>query len=244
LPRTALIKPKQYYENIFMDRMGMFLHTPYALEEKLVRAVVRGKRKAAADVLGEIRKSGEKAVLAADPLRSAKNSLICLCTIITRAAIQAGVYPDEAFALSDAVIQHLEELHSRSQVLEYEESMTLQFIELVQGRREKRYSRLIERALQYIDTHLAGKILLEEIAASVHTHPAYLSSQFKREVKKSITEYATARKIQEAAYFVEYSEYSLGEIAALYGFSSPCYFNAVFKKVMGITPGAYRGQKA
>ena len=94
-------KPAQYYENIYYDRDGMFRHTPFSLEQRLAQHVAEGNEEAALETLGRINGQGAKAVLARDPLRSAKNSLICSCTILTRAAIQAGVSDEEAFALSD-----------------------------------------------------------------------------------------------------------------------------------------------
>ncbi|GHU98031.1 hypothetical protein FACS189483_05490 [Spirochaetia bacterium] len=235
-----MVKPKQYYANIFMDRSGMFSHTPYALEEKLVREVSQGNAKEAVETLQEINRSGGKATLADDPLRSAKNSIICSCTILTRAAIRAGVQADEAFALSDAMIQHIEELDHRREVLKYEEEMLFQFIDLVTKRLIKNYSPIIEKAIHYIGSHLDGKILLADIAEFAGVHPAYLSSRFKQELQTPLTEYVAARKIQESTYFVQYTDYPFADIADLYGFSSQCYFQTVFKKIMGITPGEYR----
>lgn len=236
-------KPVQYYENIYADRAGMFSHSPFSMEQRLVRYVMDGDEKAALETLNQINKQGAKAVLAKDPLRSLKNSIICSCTFLTRAAIQAGVSDEEAFALSDAAIQHIETLESRSLVLAYETSMLVQVIRLVKKHSGKSYSTPVRRAIHYVDSHLDEPLQLSKVAEYVKIHPNYLSKRFKQETGTTISAYATARKIHEAAYFVQHTDYPMTEIAGLYGFSSQSYFISSFKKVLGKPPGEYRNSR-
>jgi AraC-like DNA-binding protein len=233
-------KPRQYNDNIYSDRRAMFRHTPYALEERLVRAVMRGDERAALRTLLEISRSGEKAVLAPEPLRSAKNSIIGSIAFLARASIRAGVDPEPVFALSDALTRHVEELPSKQEALAYEEKVLLRFIDLVQKRPNQAYSPLVRRTLNYIEARLDKRLFLRDIAAGVYANPNYLSGRFKKETGKPLTGYITLRKIQESAYFVRHTAYPLADIAALYGFSGQSYFIRSFKKVMGRTPGAFR----
>jgi YesN/AraC family two-component response regulator len=233
-------KPRQYYDTIYADRSLMFHHTPYALEERLVQAVIRGDETSALRALSEISRSGEKAILAADPLRSAKNSIIGTIAFLARASIQAGLDPEMVFALSDVLIRTIEGLRSKTEVLAYEEKILFRFIGMVKKRLDQRYSRPIQRTLNYIEAHLDQRLFLEEIAAAVYVNPNYLSGLFRKETGKSLSEFITLRKIQESSYFVRYTDYPFAEIAALYGFSGQSYFTRNFKKVMGKTPGEYR----
>lgn len=237
-------KPPQYYANIYNDRAGMFCHSPFSLEQQLVLSVMDGDEKAALDMLGQINRQGSKAVLAKEPLRSAKNSIICSCTFLTRAAIQAGVPDEEAFALSDAVIQHIETLTVQKDVLSYEESMLVQVIRLVKKYRGKSYSTPVRRALHYIDSHLEKNIQLSDVAEYAKVHPNHLSKRFRQETGSTLTGYTAARKIHEASYFVLHTNYPMAEIASLYGFSSQSYFIHSFKKVMGMPPGEYRNHRS
>ena len=223
-------------------RAGMFRHAPFVLEQRLVEHVIQGNKQEALATLAEINSRGKKATLAKNPLRSAKNSLICSCTFLTRAALQAGVADEEAFALSDAAIQHVETLEDVAAVARYEAGMLLQFIKLTQKSKGGGYTRNIRKALHYIDSNLDKRLRLKDVAAYANVHPNYLSRRFTLETGGTLSNYIINRKIREAAYFVRHAEYSVAEIANLYGFSSQSHFITSFKKIMGVPPGQYRNR--
>jgi AraC-like DNA-binding protein len=233
-------KPRQYYEGIYADRASMFRHSPYALEEKLVRAVARGDEAEALAALREIAAQGDKAVLARDPLRSAKNSIIGSIAFLARAVIRAGVSDNAAFALSDALTWRVEEMGNRRDVLAFEESLLLQFITLVRQRLATRYSAPVVKAMDYVTSHLGDRIFLEDAAAYAGVHPAYLSARFKQEAGANFTTYVAMQKIDESSYFVRHTDYPISQIALLYGFSSQSHYIATFKKIMSVTPMEYR----
>jgi AraC-like DNA-binding protein len=238
-----LAKPKQYYESIYADREAMFRHSPYALEEKLSEAVTKGDGEAAMASLREITAQGEKAVLAKDSLRSAKNSMIGSIAFLSRAAIRGGVSANDAFALSDALTQRIEEMTGRKAVLAFEENILLQFIDLVRRRLEASFSAPVVKVMHYVENHLDAKVALKDAATYAGVHPAYLSARFKREAGMSFTAYTAMRKIQESCYFVRHTEYSVSQIALLYGFCDQSYYTVTFKKVTGMTPIEYRRRR-
>ncbi|MDR1530606.1 MAG: AraC family transcriptional regulator [Clostridiales bacterium] len=232
--------PDTYYRSVSEDREALFRHTPYRLEQELVSSIVAGDTERALNTLSLIENSGEKAVLADDSLRSAKNSVICSATFFARAAIQSGVDAAETFALSDSVIRCIETQKTRADVLAYEKTALLAFINLVNRSATSRYSAPVGRAVHYIETRLDKRVTLIDIARYAQVNPKYLCGVFRKEMGMTPVQFMNTRKIQESVYFVKNRAYRLADVALIYGFSSQSYFTAVFKKVMGITPGEMR----
>ncbi len=240
-PSPALMPDmnKPYFEQTYENRMAQFQHPPYFLEQEEVHLIKQGDRENALKILSEINRL-KRATLAKDPLRSLKNSLICSCTLFTRAAIQGGVPADEAFTLSDAFIQSIEETQSLSSLDTLEETMMLKFIDQVASRHVAARSSMIRNAASYIDHHLSEKLTVPLIASHIYVHPDYLSNRFKQEMNESITSYIQRRRIEEACHFLRYSQSTVSEIAVFYQFCSQSHFIQVFKRYMGMTPVQYK----
>lgn len=230
---------KPYFVKTYENRMAQFQHPPYFLEQEEVRLIRHGDRENALTVLSEINRL-KRATLARDPLRSLKNSLICSCTLFTRAAIQGGVPADEAFTLSDTFIQTIEETQNLKSLDALEETMVLRFIDQVAGINRASLSGMIRNAIACIDRHLSEKLTVPMIAGHVYVHPDYLSSRFKQEMNVTITAFIQKRRIEEACHFLRYSDSTVSEIAAFYQFCSQSRFIQVFKKYMGVTPVQYK----
>jgi two-component system, response regulator YesN len=230
---------KPYFVKTYENRMAQFQHPPYFLEQEEVRLIRHGDRENALTVLSEINRL-KRATLARDPMRSLKNSLICSCTLFTRAAIQGGVPADEAFTLSDTFIQTIEETQNLKSLDALEETMVLRFIDQVAGHNNASLSGMIRSAIAYIDHHLSEKLNVPMIARQIYVHPDYLSSRFKQEAGVTITAFMQKRRIEEACHFLRYSPSTVSEIAAFYQFCSQSHFIQVFKKYMGMTPAQYK----
>lgn len=232
-----------YYQNAYANRMALFHHPPLFFEQELSRQIAAGSPENAKRVLLELN-TLSRARLATSPIRSLKNSLICSVTLFTRAAIEGGVPVDEAFTLSDTCIQSIEQLSDGKALSAFEEEVVMQFVNRVARYKSQRYSPSIQRAVQYIDDHLAEMLPLPAIAAYAYIHPDYLSARFRKETGVTVTEFIQKRRVEESAHFLRYSESSVSEIAAFYRFCSQSYFIQVFKKYMGATPAAYRSRRA
>ncbi|MEA5060251.1 HTH-type transcriptional activator RhaR [bioreactor metagenome] len=240
-PATAGAVVEQYQKGTYENRMKLFQHPPYFMEQEICRLITAGDKRNAAKHLRRIN-TLRRAVLAKDPLRSLKNSLICSCTLFTRAAIAGGAGPDDAFTLSDTYILEIESNDSIRILDDLEARMVADFVDMVNRINEARYSKVIRNAIEYINNNLSERITVTDIADNVFVHPNYLSSLFKKETGTSISSYITSHRVEEAKYFIRYSSNSLSDIANFYQFCSQSHFIAAFKKQTGLTPAQYRNQ--
>lgn len=69
---------------------------------------------------------------------------------------------------------------------------------------------------------------------------ANLSAVFSEVEGQTIEKYFIAQKIEKAKEMLTYGELTLSEIAYQLNYSSVAHLSAQFKKVMGITPSAYK----
>lgn len=235
---TAFIQP-EYYRQAKDYRTQQFRHSPYMVEQEICRMIAGGDKQGAHRILKEIN-SRPRARLAGSAMRSLKNSVICSCSFMTRAAISGGVAPDEAFTLSDTYIQLVENSASMNSILGYEEDMVDGFTRAVNRAKNNRYSNAVTQALTYIDAHLCEPISVKDVADAVYLSPNYLSNLFLQETGETIHSCIIRRRIEEASFFVRNTSDPFAEIASFYQFSSQSHFVQTFKRIRGMTPGAYR----
>ena len=236
---SAVFIQPDYYRQTKDYRANQFLHSPYMVEQEICRTISNGDTDAAHRILKEIN-SRPRARLAGSALRSLKNSVICSCSFMTRAAISGGVSPDEAFTLSDTYIQRIENCGEIQELMGFEDEMVNGFTMAVNDVKNRRYSNAVSQAIAYIDTHLCEPLTVQAIADAVYLSPNYLSRLFLRETGETVHSCIVRRRIEEAAYFVRSSSDTLADIASFYQFSSQSHFVQSFKRVMGVTPGTYR----
>lgn len=173
--------------------------------------------------------------------RSIKNSLICSCTLFTRAVIEVGVNPEDAYGLSDACIQKIESFTNQEALSSFEYSMLSAFINLRQDRKKNEiYSDEVEKAIQYIYNNIFKHISLEEISDYVYLSPNYLSTKFKQEVGMTISVFINKTKIDESKYLLIHSSASISDIAFIFNFCNQSYYTRIFRKYTGITPLEFR----
>jgi len=232
-----------YYLQTLDYRTRQFQHVPYAIELEICRMIANGDTLSSQHILSDINRL-PRAKLANTPIRSLKNSLICSCTFMARAAISGGVKPDEAFTLSDTYIQRIEAAPTTNQLAGFEAEMIAGFTLRVQTARGSRHSSIVSQVMEYIDAHLSEPIQLNDIAASVYHNANYLSGLFKRETNETIHHYIIKRRIEEAEYFVRHSNDPIADIAAFYQFCSQSHFVQCFRKFTGETPGSCRNQRS
>ena len=229
----------EYFSEMIKNRETLFHHPPYFLEQELLLKIKSGNVSDTLSALHEIN-SLKRTRLSKDALRSVKNSLICSITLFTRAAIEGGVMPEVAFTLSDSLILAVEDMHTLAELVSYEYTAALQYIKIVQDLSKSKYSNIIQQAVSYIYKNLTNKLTLQKIAEAVYVHPNYLSTLFKKEVGLSLPDYIMKTRVDEAKYYIRYTNTKISDIAAFYQFCNQSYFIQIFRKFVGFTPNEYR----
>ena len=84
------------------------------------------------------------------------------------------------------------------------------------------------------------RITLEDIGKLTFFSPIYCDTVFKKDTGRSIIDHLIERRIDEAKKLLSSPDLSLSKISELCGFADYNYFCRVFKKRVGVTPGAYR----
>ncbi|MGB3339665.1 MAG: helix-turn-helix domain-containing protein [Devosia sp.] len=98
----------------------------------------------------------------------------------------------------------------------------------------------IGRALDYLDRHLAEKILIDDVAQAVGLSSSRLSHLFKAETGQTLQGYLEARRLQLGADLLRRTGFPIKQIAATAGFENQFYFSQRFRRWTGLSPLQFR----
>lgn len=102
----------------------------------------------------------------------------------------------------------------------------------------------VRRVKDYIRAVYMQDVYVEEIAKSMHLNRRYLSRFFKEKTGMTVQEYLSHVRMEEAKRLLLLGK-SVNETSVLCGYHDPFHFSKMFKRRLGVSPGAWRiGQKA
>ena len=106
--------------------------------------------------------------------------------------------------------------------------------------RSDHVSQVVNKAIDYIQSHLDSEISVEHLSAQVKMSPFYFSRLFKRCINQSPHEYILTLRLDRAKYLLTSTNQTISEIAQTVGFNSDTGFINAFKGRVGISPGKFR----
>lgn len=92
----------------------------------------------------------------------------------------------------------------------------------------------------YLDEHYQEKITLDQLSEQFYINKFYLTHVFHEQFGTTILAYLDHVRVSHAKHLLRFSSMTVEEIGAAVGINESGYFNRVFKKVEGVTPGEYR----
>ena len=104
------------------------------------------------------------------------------------------------------------------------------------------YDEKIYKIIQYLENHTHEQFNTYDLSSTLYLSYKYIAKIFKEATGKTLLEYHTAIRINEAARMLRETSYSIKYISLYMGYSEPFYFSNVFRKVLGISPKTYRIQ--
>jgi AraC family transcriptional regulator len=114
------------------------------------------------------------------------------------------------------------------------------------GKHEKEQSPVqdpLQPALEMIHDDLHADLSLQRLAKAVQLSPHHFSRAFKRVTGRSPHQYVLWQRVQLAKRLLIETRLSLAEVADQAGFYDQSHFSYHFKRLVGLTPMAFRGRK-
>ncbi len=95
--------------------------------------------------------------------------------------------------------------------------------------------------IEYMLEHLDSRITLEDIAKHFNFHPHYIIDLFRKKFNTTPMKLLQELRIEKSKEYLEFSNYTVTEIAAFVGLSAP-YFSRLFQSREDLSPTEYREQ--
>jgi AraC family transcriptional regulator len=98
----------------------------------------------------------------------------------------------------------------------------------------------LNRVVEYVEANFHREIALTALADTAGMSPHYFSELFKRSVHSSPYQYVLRRRIEHGRELLREPGVSVLEAAVRCGFSDQSHFTKLFRRIVGVTPTAYR----
>ena len=99
---------------------------------------------------------------------------------------------------------------------------------------------LVERAMRIIEDNKAKGIRVTDIARQLGVSPSLLKLRFHQTRNCSLRDTLIATRLDEVTRLLKTSDYPIGQIAKMCGFSSSVVLNHLFRKKFGTSPQKWR----
>lgn len=102
------------------------------------------------------------------------------------------------------------------------------------------YVNRINRAIDYVNTHVDKNISLEELAAEAFFSPFHFHRIFVAVTGETVKNFINRIRMEKAARLLRFSGRRISDIALECGFSSTSSFSRLFRNYFGISPTEYK----
>lgn len=173
--------------------------------------------------------------------QSVQSYLITLSAMVTRHLEKEHISTSKAFAFQDTcenlIMTRLTEENATSLA---KELIELFFYVLTERNPPVLKHETVNNALSYIDNEIESSLTVEGIAKQFDVSTSHLSRIFHEHTTITLVEYINVRKVEEAQYYLRFSDKKISDISNLFHFCNQSYFTRIFKKYTGETPRRFR----
>lgn len=227
-------------KQLFFQREYSIYHLEYEKEMSFYKAVQKGDIELVKKLMLPL-KNEKLGSLSKNSLQNLKYHLVVLISMLTRFAIEGGMNPESAYTLSDIYIQQVDLLSSEEETEKIHEKIIFDYTNrMAKIHKTLGLSKKVIKAMDYIYDNIQSKIRISDIAKKIDINPNYLCELFKKETGISINNFVKKKKIQAAEKLLIYEDFSVAELADIFGFASSSHFIETFKAETGLTPKAYK----
>ncbi len=175
-----------------------------------------------------------------DPVRNAKNYAVIMNTLLRKAAESGGVHPLYLDRVSSEFAIKIEQMTSLSDISSLMRDMFHSYCRLVRKHSLQKYSPVVQKTILIIDTDLSADLSLNILAEHQGISRGYLSTVFRKETGKTVSEYIREKRIKHAIHLLTTTHLQVQTVALHCGILDVQYFSKMFKNQTGKTPKEYR----
>lgn len=103
-----------------------------------------------------------------------------------------------------------------------------------------RHARQVNDTIAYLQEHINENVTLEELAAWNHLSKSQLTLIFKDKTGYAPINFFINLKMQQACRYLDLTDMTVQQIAAVMGYKDPYYFSRCFARAIGMPPSTYR----
>jgi YesN/AraC family two-component response regulator len=235
----SLIGNSQLNENPFIAIQS--IEERYETEENLLEAIAAGDHARAILYHGKSR-NFKIMPRSENTLINRKNLVIVLNTLCRKAVQKGHVHPMYIDELSTRFAIQINQIRSLKELDTLESDMIHKYCLLVYNHSMKNYSQIVQQCITYTDFHYAEPLTLAFFAERCHVTKSYLSSLFKKETGRNLTDYIHSVRISHSLFLLNSTQMPIHIVAMNCGYNDINYFIKLFKRLNGISPKQYRIQ--
>lgn len=233
------LHPAELEKDILLPET-LYFNLPKNMENRLLTMIRWGKSQDLATYCNEIIFSLPR--LPDVDLRLERNYIIGANLLMSRAAAIAGVHTVLLDEIVASNLYQIENCTSHTELSCLFFQCAMQYATQVKAVRsvssEKTLAFLVN---SYIHAHIYERLTTSIVAAGLNYSVSYLCAAFKQETGVTLTHYIQQEKIFQAQYLLEQNK-KPADVSRLLVFSSPSYFGAVFRRLVGMSPSEYAVQ--
>ena len=106
--------------------------------------------------------------------------------------------------------------------------------------REDAGERYVVEASRLLREKYGQPLRIADIAAGVNVHPAYLQRLFRSSRGMTMVDYLNRYRMEQAKMLLMTTDLPIADLCGYVGMNNRQHFTDVFRRVVGVSPGAYR----
>ncbi len=164
--------------------------TPYSAEIRLFSCVQQGDIESLITQIKNLDSLIVMGRMSDDELTQFKYMAVSTITLATRYAIQGGLSEKKAYEFADRVIQTIDKLTDKDEILT---CIGLEIVNLTQdvkkNKKQPEFSPHIRNCIKYINENISERISVTSVANHCGISADYLSQIFKKEIGENLSSY-------------------------------------------------------
>ncbi|MEI7025146.1 helix-turn-helix domain-containing protein [Paenibacillus sp. y28] len=209
---------------------------PFSLEKEIVHSIRMGSEEEAVTLIRQF--LDDLSAGGATELMVHQGMLQLLGTIL-HAMLESGLNPVQLFDGANPFGQ-LSDLKDSEDILKWFQFKVVGvFVYELISKQDFHLKQMVEKVILYLKERYMTDLSLDACAEHFGTSPFTLSRAFKQVTGINFIDYLTSIRMDAAKELLRSTDYKINDIAEKSGYQQT-YFNRIFKKYEGVTPGQYR----